>query len=104
MFGKHADYHGTRRYVAEKPFRNDAGQSGLRASPAFVWVKFQIEKFLRAGTPISRTTWLLRDGEKHFTFLGAKAPRRPREPDITDIFPIAAREAGAATKLPRKRR
>jgi len=77
MFGKHADYHGTRRYVAEKPFRTDAGQLGLRASPAFAWLKLQIEKFLRAGAPVSSTTWLLRDDEKHFTMLGAKGFETP---------------------------
>ena len=104
MFGKHADYHGTRRYVAEKPFRTDAGQLGLRASPAFAWLKLQIEKFLRAGAPDSSTTWLLRDDEKHFTLLGAKASKRPREPDITDIFPIAARDSGAGSKPTRQPR
>jgi hypothetical protein len=88
MFDSHTDYHGTRRYTAEKkaPGADGRGVGGLSI---LGWFRLQIEKFLRAGAPASRTTWLMRRGEKHFTMLGSPSAR---ERPITDIFPVA--EAG----------
>mgnify|MGYP003578984183 CR=1 FL=1 len=96
MFGRHTDYHGTRRYTVEKPRNGDTDQLTLRVSLALAWIKLQLEKFLLAGAPTSTTTWLLRGTERHFTLLGA--PERPRSKvAIADIFPIEG-EARAKAK------
>ena len=102
MFGRHTDYHGSRRYAAEKPIRRDADNRKLRTSLTLAWLKLQVEKFLRAGAPVSRTTWLVRGDEKHFTMLGLRPAERPSRPAITDIFPIAKDDGRTAEKKPRR--
>ena len=87
MFGRHTDYHGTRKYAAGTP--RAARQPGLRSSLVIAWVKLQIEKFLRAAAPATTSTLLMRGDEKHFTTLGSRASR---ERPISDLFPVEAEE------------
>ena len=88
MFGRHTDYHGTRAYSGEAPNHSRVERSESRASTASAWIRLQIEKFLRAGAPPDTTTWLVRDGERHFTTLGLRPAERKSKPKISDIFPI----------------
>jgi hypothetical protein len=98
MFGKHTDYHGTRKYAAGRP--RAARQPGLRSSLLVAWVKLQIEKVLRAGTPASTSTLLMRGDEKHFTLLGSTTPR---ERPISDLFPVEAEEERPGSQRRRTR-
>jgi hypothetical protein len=86
MFGRHTDYHGTRRYGPGGPASSTPGGLGLRSSLAIAWLKLQVEKFLRAGAPASTSTLLMRGDEKHFTTLGGPSQERP----ISDLFPVEA--------------
>ena len=89
MFGRHTDYHGTRKYAASRPRAARPDQPGLRSSLVVVWLKLQIEKFLRAAAPRSTSTLLMRGEEKHFTTLGSKTSR---ERPISDVFPAETEE------------
>lgn len=89
MFGRHTDYHGTRKYAASRPRAARPDQPGLRSSLVIAWLKLQIEKFLGAGAPESTSILLMRGDEKHFTTLGSKTSR---ERPISDLFPVEAAE------------
>ena len=99
MFGRHTDYHGTRKYAAGTP--PVARLPGLRSSLIIAWFKLQIEKFLRAGAVASTSTVLMRGDEKHFTTLGS---RTSRERPISDLFPVKAEEETRYAERRRTRR
>lgn len=92
MFGRHTDYHGTRKYADARPHHPRVKRFGLSPSLTLAWVKHQVEKFLRAGAPPDTTTWLVRDGERHFTTLGMPPAERNSKPRISDIFPVPAND------------